>query len=88
MKLYLREKNLSKITQINLSGITPTLEKTLTLGLGKDYEDKDNTINLPLRDEGAYLVVCRGDDLFASGLVLITPLTLEVQEDTASGRVR
>ncbi|MBN1410994.1 MAG: outer membrane protein assembly factor BamD [Spirochaetales bacterium] len=88
MKLYLREKNLSKITQINLSGITPALEKALTLGLGKDYEDRDKTIDLPLRDEGAYLVVCRGDDLFASGLVLITPLTLEVQEDAASGRVR
>ena len=37
---------------------------------------------------GAYLVICRGDDLFSSGLVLITPLTLEVQEDLASQRVR
>jgi alpha-2-macroglobulin len=43
---------------------------------------------LPLKDEGAYLVVCRGDDLHASGLALVTPLAVEVQEDAASGRVR
>ena len=40
---------------------------------------------LPLKDEGAYLVVCRGDDLHASGLVLVTPLAVEVQEDAVSG---
>ena len=40
------------------------------------------------KEEGAYLVVCRGDDLHASGLVLVTPLAVEVQEDAASGRVR
>ena len=34
------------------------------------------------------MVICRGDDLFTSGLVLITPLEIEVQEDVASGRVR
>ena len=41
-----------------------------------------------MKDEGAYLVVCRGDDLHASGLVLVTPLVVEVQEDAVSGRVR
>ena len=43
---------------------------------------------LPLKEEGAYLVVCRGDDDYASGLVLVSPLELAVQEDVASGRVR
>ncbi len=43
---------------------------------------------LPLKDDAAYLVICRGDDLFTSGMVLITPLKIEVQEDSASGRVR
>ena len=43
---------------------------------------------MPLKEEGAYLVVCRGDNLHASGLVLVTPLAVEVQEDAASGRVR
>ena len=88
MKLYLREKNLANITKVNLSGIQPELEKTIKLGDGKDYQDKEKENELPLKEEGAYLVICRGDDLFASGLVLITPLKIEVQEDAVSGRVR
>ncbi|MFQ5734584.1 MAG: hypothetical protein ACE5KM_21830, partial [Planctomycetaceae bacterium] len=45
-------------------------------------------LTLPLKKEGAYLVVCRGESLYASGLVLVSPLALQVQEDPASGRVR
>ncbi|MEI7834897.1 MAG: alpha-2-macroglobulin family protein, partial [Planctomycetota bacterium] len=88
MKLYLREKNLSTITKVNLAGIAPLAEATLTLGDGKDYADKEKTVELKVKDEGAYLVICRGDDLFASGLVLITPLKIDIQEDALSGRVR
>ena len=45
-------------------------------------------VPLELSGEGAYLVICRGDELFASGLVLITPLEIIVQEDNVSGTVR
>ncbi|KKL59215.1 hypothetical protein LCGC14_2217580, partial [marine sediment metagenome] len=86
MKLYLREKNLSSITKVNLAGIKPLVEMTIQLGDGKDYVDKEKVARLALKDEGAYLVICRGDDLFASGLVLVTPLKIEVQEDVTSGR--
>ena len=88
MKLYLQQKNLSNITQIQLAGISPEQEVEVELGDGKDYADKEKTIPLELKEEGAYLVICRGDDLFTSGLVLITPLTMEVQENAHSGRVR
>lgn len=88
MKLYLREKNLSSITKVNLAGIQPLVDKVIKLGDGKDYVDKEHKTKLELKDEGAYLVICRGDDLFTSGLVLITPLRIEVQEDAVSGRVR
>ncbi|MDP6439759.1 MAG: MG2 domain-containing protein [Candidatus Brocadiia bacterium] len=88
MKLYLREKNLSNITKVNLAGIEPLVERTIQFGDGKDYIDKEETTGLALEEEGAYLVICRGDDLFASGMVLITPLKIEVQEDATSGRVR
>jgi len=88
MKLYLREKDLSKIRSVQLAGIEPEFSQTMTLGDGKDYVDKEREVDLGLEDEGAYLVICRGDDLFSSGLVLITPLEVEVQEDAASGRVR
>jgi hypothetical protein len=88
MKLYLREKNLANITKVNLAGIAPLVEQTIPLGDGKDYVDKEKVTSLKLKDEGAYLVICRGDDLFTSALVLITPLKIEVQEDGPAGLVR
>ncbi len=88
MKLYLQQKNLSAITSVHLAGIQPESEQTIPLGDGKDYVEKDRAIPLALKDEAAYLVICRGDDLFASAMVLITPLKIEAQEDAASGRIR
>ncbi len=82
------QRNLAKITAINLAGIRPYHELSLALGDGKDYRDREKSVPLPLKEEGAYLVVCRGDDDYASGLVLVSPLELAVQEDIASGRVR
>jgi hypothetical protein len=88
MKFSLLNRNLAHITGINLAGIRPLYEVTLNLGDGKDYEDRQQEIELPLDEEGAYLVVCRGDNLHASGLVLLTPLEAEVAEEASSGRVR
>ncbi len=88
MKFSLLRRNLGGIAQISLAGIRPYHETTLPLGDGKDYRDRSQSISLPLKEEGAYLVVCRGGDLHASGLVLVTPLAVEVQEDGVSGRVR
>jgi len=88
MKFSLLKRNLGGITKINLAGISPYHEATVELGDGKDYRDRTHKIPLPLKEEGAYLVVCRGENLHASGLVLLTPLAVEVQEDATSGRVR
>lgn len=88
LKFGLLQRNLSRITAINLAGIRPYHDQELKLGDGKDYRDRTKDIALPLKEEGAYLVVCQGDSLYTSGLVLVTPLSLEVQEDAASGRVR
>lgn len=87
MKLYLRERNLQRIAGIQLAGIRPLIEQTVDLGKQR-FEENETQVKLDLKDEGAYLAMCRGEDLFASGFVLITPLELEVQEDAASGRVR
>jgi len=88
MKYSLLRRSLGAITQINLAGIRPHYETTVKLGDGRDYRTRSTSVALPLKDEGAYLVVCRADDLYATGLVLVTPLAIEVQEDAASGRVR
>ena len=88
MKFSLLRRNLAGIAQINLAGIRPLHETSVALGDGKDYRNRTQKLALPLKEEGAYLVVCRGDDLHASGLVLVTPLAVEIQEDAVSGRVR
>ncbi|HVJ80316.1 MAG TPA: hypothetical protein VNC50_04525, partial [Planctomycetia bacterium] len=88
LKFGLLRRDLANITAINLAGIRPYYETALKLGDGKDYRDRTQSLSLPLKEEGAYLVVCRADDLYATGLVLVTPLTLEVQEESESGRVR
>lgn len=87
MKLYLREKSLSNITKINLAGIAPQASEAFALGEGKDYAEKKKELTLPVTEEGAYLAIVRGDNLFTSGLVLISPLKLEVKESDA-GTVR
>lgn len=88
MRLYLTRRNLDEIAGIDLAGITPLLETKVTLGKGDDYENRTKVIDLPLVKEGAYLVMVRGDELYSSGIALVTPLELEVLEEPEAGRVR
>ncbi len=88
MKFSLMKRDLAGITQINLAGIRPYHEETIELGDGKDYRDCTKSLALPLKEDGAYLVVCRGENLYTSGLILVTPLAVDVQEDAVSGEVR
>jgi hypothetical protein len=86
MRLYLTRRNLDEIAGIDLAGITPLHEATIKLG--KDFAEKTRALELPLEKEGAYLVMVRGDNLYASGIALVSPLELEVLEEAESGRVR
>ncbi len=88
MKLQERQKDLSSVSSVNLSGITPQAEMKVPLGDGLDYAWKKRSIELPLKDEGAYLVICRGDSQMTSGLVLLSTLDLEVNEDATNGGIR
>lgn len=97
MKLALAEKNLNNIAGVNLAGVHPLVEKTIALKHERPFADMSTTIPLELPapktgDDndvvGAYLVICRGADRVASGLVLVTPLALEVTEDADAGRAR
>jgi hypothetical protein len=88
LKFTLLKRDFSGIVGINLAGIRPEYEETIKLGEGEDFRDTKHDVRLPFEKDGAYLIVCRGEDLYASGLVLVSPLTMEVQEDPVSGRVR
>ncbi|WP_395742639.1 MG2 domain-containing protein [Prosthecobacter sp.] len=87
MKLQERQKDLSSVGSVNLSGITPQAEMKVPLGDGQDYAWKKRSIDLPLKDEGAYLVICRGDSQMTSSLVLLTTLEMESHEDAENGSV-
>ena len=88
MRLYLTRRSLDGIAGIDLAGVTPKYETKIKLGDGADFRDRLKVLDLPLEKEGAYLVMARGDDLYASGVVLVTPLEMEVREEPAAGRVR
>ncbi len=88
LKFSVLRRNLGGISNINLAGIRAQQRQSIELGDGKDYRDRQTKIEFALKEQGAYLVVCRGDDLHSSGLVLVSDLMLEVQEDRQSGRVR
>jgi len=88
MKLQERQKDLDSVGSVNLSGITPQAEMKVPLGDGMDYAWKKRSIELPLKEEGAYLVICRGDSQMTSSLVLLTTLDMEVHEDAGNGAVR
>jgi len=88
MRLYLTRRNLDGIAGIDLAGITPLHESTVKLGDGLDFAEKVRALDLPLTKEGAYLVMARGENLYASGIALVSPLELEVLEEPESARVR
>ena len=88
LKLYDRRSEIADVTKVNLAGITPEAEMTVPLGDGKDFAWKRKSLELPVKAEGAYLVIFRGDDITTSGLVLISALELELREDGENGALR
>ena len=88
MRLYLQEKSLNRIRNVELHGIRPHLELSVPLGDGRDYRQKQHELRLALETPGAYLVVARGGDLLATGMVLRTDVVIEAQESLADGRLR
>ncbi len=88
MKLYLMRKNLNNITAVNLAGIKPFHTADRKLDAGRQYSDATTKVELPIKAEGAYLVVAKAGGIEASGLVVLTDMSIEAQEDTGSGRIR
>lgn len=88
MKLYLIHRDLNNITKVNLAGIKPRVEKSVTLAEARGYRDLEKKLTLPISEKGAYLVVLKSKEIEASGMLLVTDLELEVKEDGPSGRVR
>ncbi len=87
-RLYLTRRNLDRIAGIDLAGITPLVKTELDLGDDLRIDEATTEISLPIEEEGAYLVMVRGGALDASGIVLVSPLEIQVLEEPGAGRVR
>ena len=83
--LLMKEKDLSKVTRIDLTGVKATETKTHKLG-GMAYQWNKTIVGVPLTKTGAYLVVAKAGTHDVSSLVLVSDLQLTVQR--TSGRLR
>lgn len=86
MTLALRERDLSRVTAVDLAGVTPTLTETVQLersilGLAS------GELTVDLEEPGAYLAMLRAGLEHRSALVLVSDLEVEV-EVTDSTSVR
>ena len=88
MRFYLSRRGLDAVASIDLAGVRPLAQLSLKLDDGADFEDKVKALDLPLKDEGAFLVIARGGNLFASGIVLVSNLDMDVTEQAAGGLLR
>jgi len=82
------QRDMRGIAEINLAGIRPLHEALVALGDGRDYRTRQKPLELPLKKEGAYLVVCRGENQYTSGLAIVSPLVIDVDEEPREGLVR
>ena len=83
-----RRNDLGSIASVELAGIRPIHQARVAVGDGRiDVAERVRPVELQLPAEGAYLVMLRGEDRFASGLVVVTPLEIAVNP-SETGRLR
>ncbi len=87
MILYALRPDLSQVNRIDLSGIRPVKEWGVARRGAEDHRWSDETVPLPVREKGVYLVTARSGGLEASSVVLVSDLKIEVQEVNGSVRV-
>jgi tetratricopeptide (TPR) repeat protein len=86
MILFLTRLDLANIHDIDLTGITPLVQREAALGATDDLAWKDAQVPLPAKDAGVYLVVGKAGALDRSALVVVSDLRIDVQK--TQGRVR
>ena len=103
MTLYLRERSLNRIANINLAGIKPFFEGVFPVRpstyrmddvrldicrKGRQRSGPGESIAVVLPDPGAYLLVIRSGETECMGMVLRTDLRMDVQTVRKDGTLR
>ncbi|MCE9638301.1 MAG: tetratricopeptide repeat protein [Planctomycetes bacterium] len=86
MILYALRRNLADVNKIDLAGIEPVKRWSVARKGAEDFRWNDEEVELPANQKGVYLVTARAEGLFASSIVLVSDLQVDVQE--ADGRLR
>ena len=86
--LCLKEKDLSKITRINLAGIKPYLTRKVRLAADHPYLGREKNVTVPAKGKGAYLVVLKANGIETSGMILKSDLRMDVLGLAANGIAR
>lgn len=86
MILYALRRDLSQVNRIDLSGIEPVKRWTVARKGAEDFRWGEEEVGLPAKDKGVYLVTGRAGDLFASSVVIVSDLQVDVQ--SSGGRLR
>lgn len=88
MMLYLKQRNLNDVTKVNLAGVKPVWEKTVKLENGSHFKKVETKIAVDVKGPGAFLIIARAGDISASGMLISSDLTLDVQVDLTGNVVR
>lgn len=76
--LFMREKDLSRAADVDLTGVAPRRETEVTLR-GEPYAWNETSVPFPIAEKGVYLVVAKAGDHDASSLAILTDLEVKVQ---------
>ncbi|MEK7867087.1 MAG: tetratricopeptide repeat protein, partial [Planctomycetota bacterium] len=88
MMLYLKQRSLNDVTKVNLAGVKPVWEKKVKLENGSHFKKVLTKIGIDVKGPGAFLIIARSGDISASGMLISSDLTLDVQVDPNQGVVR
>jgi tetratricopeptide (TPR) repeat protein len=86
MILYALRRDLAAVNRIDLAGVEPVKEWVVARTAPEDFRWHEETVDLPAKEKGVYLVVAKGGGLDASSVVLVSDLEVSVQE--TGGRLR
>lgn len=84
MTLALRERDLSRVTSVDLAGVTPTSTQTVKLARAV-LSPAEGTIEVPLAEAGAYLVMLRGAGAHRSVLLIASDVSIDLAVDRSGG---
>jgi hypothetical protein len=75
------------VGRVALAGIRSAHVTTVAVEGSQPGRSRTLAVPLPVRDQGAYLVILEGEGARSSGLVLLSGITAELRERSTAGRV-